>query len=74
MLLVMRGQRLGLELGHVHAERALALAGLALEAEVEDLVEGLVRQRRPTGRLAVITSRRAFARPRVECFSSRVTM
>ena len=44
---------LGLELGHVDLRRALALARLALEAEVEGLVEGLVapaRRRSPAAR------------------------
>jgi hypothetical protein len=38
-------EELGLHRGHVHAERALALAGLALQAEVEDLVQPLVAER-----------------------------
>ena len=44
---VVGGQGLGLERGHVHAERALALAGLALQAEVQDLVQPLLAERRP---------------------------
>ena len=41
---------LGLELGHVDVRRALALARLALEAEVERLVEGLVVEAVVAGR------------------------
>ena len=43
-VLVVR-EELGLQRGHVDAERALALARLALEAEVEDLVQALVAHR-----------------------------
>lgn len=38
-------ERLGLERRHVHAHRALALARLAHQAEVEDLVQALVTER-----------------------------
>ena len=72
--LVVLMQELGLELGHVHVRGALALARLALEAEVERLVEGLVVQAVAAGSAPVITRRRALARPRVVCSSSRVTM
>ena len=49
--LVVVVEELGLELGHVDVRRALALARLALEAEVEGLVQGLVRPgRRRAGR------------------------
>ena len=39
------GKRLGLEGRHVHPERALALAGLALQAQVEDPVQAVVSER-----------------------------
>ena len=47
VLIVVGGERLGLQRRHVHAERALALAGLALQAEVEDVVQPLVAERGP---------------------------
>jgi hypothetical protein len=39
-------ERLGLEGRHVHTEGALALAGLALQAQIEDLVQAVVAERR----------------------------
>ena len=72
VVLVVR-EELGLERGHVDLERALALARLALQAEVEDLVQALVAQRRVrVGPESAMTS--ALARPRVACSSSRVAM
>ena len=47
-VLVVR-EELGLQRRHVDAQRALALARLALEAEVEDLVQPLVAQRGRAG-------------------------
>jgi len=38
VLIVVGGERFGLQRCHVDAERALALAGLALQAQVEDAV------------------------------------
>ena len=74
VLIVVGGERLGLQRGHVDAERALALAGLALQAEVEDPVQPLVAERGARVGRRRAPSRRAFARPRVECSSSRVAM
>jgi hypothetical protein len=45
VLVVVVGERLRLEGGHVDAERAFALARLAHQAQVEDLVEAPVAQR-----------------------------
>ena len=72
--LVVVRERLGLQRRHVDRQRALALARLALEAEVEDLVQALVAERlvRVGLELSALTS--AFARPRVACSSSRVAM
>src|SRR5215467_591536 len=47
MHIVVGGERLGLERGHVDAERALALARLALQAQVQDLVQPLVAEGGP---------------------------
>ena len=44
MLIVVGGQRLGFQRRHVHAERALALAGLALQAQVENAVQPVAAQ------------------------------
>ena len=38
------GEKLVLELGHIHARRALGLAGFALQAEVHHAVDGLAVQ------------------------------
>ena len=46
MPIVVGGERLGLQRRHVDAERAFALAGLALQAEVEDAVQPVVTERR----------------------------
>ena len=45
VLVLVVGEELGLQRRHVDAQRALALARLALEAEVEDLVQALVAHR-----------------------------
>ena len=64
-------QELGFEPGHVHVGRTFALAGLALQAEIEHFVHGRIGE--PCqAQLPVIASRRALARPRVLCCSSRV--
>ncbi len=44
MPVVVGGEHLGLERGHVDAERALALAGLAFQAQVEDAVKPLAAE------------------------------
>ena len=67
-------ERLALERRHVDAQRALALARLAHQAEVEDLVQPLVARARPSGRARDSALTSALARPRVECSSSRVAM
>ncbi len=50
-------EELGLHRRHVDAQRALALARLALEAEIEDLVQALVAQRGARGRARPAPSR-----------------
>ena len=68
------GEELALEARDVDADRALGLAGAALEAEVEHLVHAVDRRAPPRPAVPAIASRSTFARPRVECFSSRVAM
>ena len=46
MLIVVHRERLGFQRCHVDAERALALARLALEAQVEDAVQPVAAKRR----------------------------
>ena len=44
VLAMVVGEKLVLELGHIHARRALGLAGFALQAEVHHAVDGLAVQ------------------------------
>ena len=69
------GQKLGLELGHVDAGRALGLARLAGQAEIEHVVD-VFRGQDPGDRSVrpARTLRSALARPRVVSFSSLVAM
>ena len=71
---VIVGEELGLVGGHVDVDGAIAFAAFAGEAEVEGVLDVLALPAvgRATSPFIISQSRRA--RPRVECFSSRVTM
>ena len=65
VLAVILVQELRLEPGHVHVGGALALARLALEAQVEHLVDAPGRSGPSRPSWPVMASRSALARPRV---------
>src|SRR5215208_4444639 len=73
LALVEPGEELGLVGGHVYLNRAIALAALTGEAEVEGIEDLLALEA-----VLMISPRsiscRMRARPRVVCFSSSVTM
>ena len=72
--LVVVREELGLVGRHVDVHRALALAALAGQAQVERLLDLLARSSRRSIASPCSISNSRRARPRVECFSSRVTM